>query len=398
MDITSPKILTVSQLNMLARKTLENSFNYVLIAGEISNLVQPSSGHIYFSLKDEIAQVRAVMFRQKNIKLQFEPQNGMQVIVTAQVSLYEPRGDYQLIIEQMEMVGVGALYAKFIQLKNKLEKLGLFSLEHKKSLPRIPTTIGIITSPTGAAIRDLLTILNRRFPLATVIIYPVVVQGTEAATQIVTALQVANQRHECQVLILARGGGTIEDLWPFNEELVAEAIFASHIPIISAIGHETDFTIADFVADIRAPTPSAAAELVAPNINEWQQTIENFSRRLINLVCYQLRHLNLVLTNINNRLQSPKEQLIKKNLLLKNYQQRLLVAIKHQLTYRQQFLAAIIAALNSVSPLATLARGYTILRKNSTIVSSVTDTNVGETVQAQLKDGELTCLVTAVEK
>ncbi len=387
------KILKVAQLNLLTKKILEANFAYVLIEGEISNLVKPSSGHIYFSLKDESAQVRAVMFRQNNLALKFSPQNGMQVIVTAQVSLYEARGDYQLIVGRMELAGAGVLHTKFLQLKTKLAAEGLFEPRYKNPIPKLPGSIGVITSPTGAVIRDILSVLKRRFPSAKVVIYPVLVQGMEAASQIVSALKKANARNECEVLILARGGGSIEDLWPFNEEVVARAIFASTIPIISAIGHETDFTIADFVADVRAPTPSAAAELAVPNQLEWYKTVENLQHRLANLMHHKLHRFNLLFTSLKNRLRHPRDYLAEKSQRLDDYERRLILATKHKLVYCKQHLAKISMALNAISPLATLSRGYAIISKGDNIVSKIARVNVGDKIKAKVADGELECLV-----
>lgn len=387
------QILKVSQINLLVKKTLETNFTQILVEGEISNLVKPSSGHFYFSLKDETAQIRAVMFRQNNTALKFALQNGMHVVVTAQVSLYEARGDFQLIVSRIELAGVGILHAKFLQLKTKLTAEGLFALKYKKPLPKAPTCIGVITSRTGAVIRDILCILKRRFPSVKVIIYPVLVQGIEASLQIVEALQKANKRNECEVIILARGGGSIEDLWPFNEEVVARAIFASIIPIVSAIGHETDFTIADFVADIRAPTPSAAAELVVPDQLAWQQILRNLNRRLINSVQHYLHRYNLLVTNYKNRLRHPRYYLAEKSQRLDDLETRLRLAMKHCLNYCRQHLAKISAALDTISPLATLTRGYAIISKDHVIISQTAKVNVGDKVQARIADGELGCLV-----
>lgn len=393
-----PKILKVSQLNLLIKDTLEQGFSGVLVTGEISNLVRPSSGHIYFSLKDESAQVRAVMFRRQNIVAKFAPQNGMHVIVTAHVSLYEARGDYQLIVQQMELAGEGALHARFLQLKAKLTAEGIFDVLHKKSLPQLPQCIGVITSSTGAVIRDILNVLRRRFSCVKVIIYPVLVQGAEAAWQITTALQQANLRRECEVLILARGGGSIEDLWPFNEEIVARAIFASSLPVVSAIGHETDFTIADFVADVRAPTPSAAAELVVPSQLEWCQALENLHQRLTYLVQNKLHYLRLSLTSLKNHLRHPRQYLAENIQLLDNMEHRLGLAMRHRISVYGQRLAKVCAALHAISPLATLARGYAIVSKNHRIICEVGAVNVGEQIQTKVMDGELTCLVQEITK
>jgi len=387
------KILKVSQINSLARKILEGNFASVLIEGEISNLAEPNSGHIYFSLKDETAQVRAVMFRQSKAMLKFQPQNGAHVIVTAQVSLYEPRGDYQLIVQRMELAGVGILHAKFLQLKTKLAAEGLFDIKYKKPLPKLPQSIGVITSPTGAVIRDILNVLKRRFPSAAIIVYPVQVQGKEASTQIITALQKANLRKECEVLILARGGGTLEDLWPFNEETVARAIFASTIPIVSAVGHETDFTISDFVADVRAPTPSVAAELVVPNVLEWLNVLGNLKRRLIGSMQNKLQRINLLVLNLKKQLRHPRYYLAERMQRLDEFQHRLHLAMQHQLSRWQQRLSKIGVALDMVSPLATLERGYAVISKDDKVIKRTADVVVGDKVRARLVDGEISCQV-----
>src|SRR3990167_11367189 len=256
------EVYTVSRLNNEVKFILEDRFPWVWVEGEISNFAAPHSGHWYFSLKDNTAQVRCAMFRGQQRKLIFTPKDGMHVLINARVSLYENRGEFQLIAESMEERGEGKLRRAFEMLKKKLETAGLFDPLHKKKLPSFPKQIGIITSETGAAIADILTILKRRFPSIPIIVYPTLVQGTLAAPSIVKALKTANRRNECDVIILARGGGSLEDLWAFNEEIVAYAIFESDIPIISGVGHEIDFTIADFVADVRAPTPSAAAEMI----------------------------------------------------------------------------------------------------------------------------------------
>jgi len=387
------KIFKVSQINAAARAILEANFEHIWIEGEISNLAEPSSGHIYFSLKDESAQVRAAMFRNRKSALKFQPKNGTYVIVIAQVSLYEPRGDYQLIIEHMELAGAGVLHAKFLQLKAKLEAEKLFDVKYKKPLPKLSQCIGVITSPTGAAIHDILSVLKRRFASVAVIIYPTQVQGNEAAAQITLALQTANVRHECDVLILARGGGALEDLWPFNEEIVARAIFASAIPVISAVGHETDFTIADFVADMRSPTPSAAAELAVPDVMEWLAALAGFKQRLINLMQYKLQQAQWLLENLKNRLRPPQYYLAQQAQRLDEVEHRLHLAMQHQLTYWQHRLVKASAALDLVSPLATLVRGYAIVSKGNKIVQTAKDVVVGDAVQTKLVDGTLCCLI-----
>jgi exodeoxyribonuclease VII large subunit len=290
------EIYAVSRLVREARVALEGSFQLVWVEGEISNLAMPGSGHIYFTLKDQAAQVRCAMFKTRNRNIRFTPKNGLQVLLRVRVTLYEGRGEFQLVVEHMQEAGSGALQHAYEALKHRLGEEGLFDQAHKKSLPSLPTSIGIVSSPDGAAVHDILAVLNRRFPAANVILYPVAVQGGDSAKQIAHAISLANQRQECDVLIVSRGGGSLEDLWSFNDEKVARAIFACEIPIISAVGHEVDFTIADFVADVRAPTPSAAAELAVPDATEWLAKIHSHSRRLNLLMAHRLqnerRHLN----------------------------------------------------------------------------------------------------------
>src|SRR5580700_6346909 len=273
-------VYSVSRLNREVRVLLERGLGVVWVEGELSNFSQPSSGHWYFSLKDRDAQLRCAMFRLKNATLGFTPKAGQQVLARGRISLYEPRGDYQLIVEHLEEAGVGALKREFERLKVKLAAEGLFALERKRSLPRFPRRIGVITSPTGAALRDILHILARRFPPAAVLIYPTPVQGGAAIPSIVAAIEIASARAECDVLILARGGGSLEDLWAFNDERLARAIHACALPVVCGVGHEVDFTIADFVADARAPTPSAAAELVAPDRSACLEALARSARRL----------------------------------------------------------------------------------------------------------------------
>jgi len=277
----SRDIYSITRLNREVRAVLEGSFPAIWVQGEISNLAQPSSGHMYFSLKDRSAQVRCAMFRGRNRLLKFVPENGMEVLARAVVSLYEGRGEFQLLIEELEPAGEGALQKAVADLKQRLFEEGLFNEEHKQSLPAYPKTIGVVTSPTGAAIRDILTVLKRRYPAAAVIVYPVPVQGEGAAGIITKALETADRRAEADVLILARGGGSLEDLWSFNEEIVARAVYNLATPIVCGVGHEIDFTIADFVADKRAPTPSAAAEMVSPDQRELLSYIKLRENRII---------------------------------------------------------------------------------------------------------------------
>ncbi|MBS0358442.1 MAG: exodeoxyribonuclease VII large subunit [Proteobacteria bacterium] len=435
MPLDERQIYKVSQLNQTARLLLESHFAQVWVEGEISNFSRPASGHWYFSLKDDQAQVRCAMFRNRNQALNFSLKDGMHVLLRAKVSLYEGRGDYQLIVEYLEETGDGALKRAFEILKQKLAAEGLFNEAIKKPLPKLPRCIGIVTSPTGAAIRDILSVIQRRFPLIPVIIYPTEVQGKTAGSKIVEAIQIANQRQECDVLILARGGGSLEDLWSFNEEIVARAIHASILPIVSGVGHEIDFTIADFVADRRAPTPSAAAELVTPNQTEWLDNLRSQQQRLWHgikqvLLLHQqnllhltkrLRHpasllqekaqrldtLQLTLNRIfeqqlqrwKMQLKTLHEKLLRENparvthtLLLEQnlWLQRLQQAMKNILERKQQQLESFSYALDAMSPLATLSRGYSILtQKDGTILRSIKQVSEGDLLDAKLVDGKM---------
>ncbi|WP_109079415.1 exodeoxyribonuclease VII large subunit [Aggregatibacter kilianii] len=442
----SENIYSVSQLNQSVRLMLENRLGQVWLTGEISNFTQPVSGHWYLSLKDENAQVRCAMFRMKNLRVGFRPANGMQVLVRAAVSLYEPRGDYQLIIESMHLAGEGLLMQQFEMLKLKLAAEGLFAQNHKKNLPHFSKAVGIITSKTGAALQDILHILQRRDPSLKVIIYPTSVQGKDAAAEIAQMIQLANQRHETDVLIVGRGGGSLEDLWCFNEEIVARAIFDSAIPIISAVGHETDVTIADFVADLRAPTPSAAAELVSRDQTELlqqfqyrQQRMEIALDRIFTEKKRRLQHIFLrlqnqhpqaqlriqqqLITQLRHRLQQSllhrwqktSENLtalsarLSKNplpLRIQRYEQllaqlkvRLNSEVNLKLERQQKQLAHLCGKLDSLSPLKVLSRGYSITQnQHNQAVTSINAVNVGEQITTRLTDGIIVSRIHQIEK
>ncbi len=396
---TAPKVYTISQLNKEVRSLLEGNFPLVWVEGEISNLVQPGSGHIYFSLKDEFAQVRCAMFRGKNHLLNFTPENGIHILAQAQISVYEQRGDYQLIIHNMELAGDGVLRNKFEELKKKLFKEGLFAAEGKQAIPRLPKCIGVVTSPTGAAIRDVISVLKRRFASIPIIIYPTQVQGNQAAEQIVRAIGLANQHSKCDVLVVARGGGSLEDLWPFNEEIVARSIFSSRIPVISGIGHEIDFTIADFVADQRASTPSAAAELVSPDVTEWLNTVKHLQTKFIHLVQTNLQRAKLTLNNLIKRLQHPGRRLQDYAQLLDNLEQRINLAVNNLLKHKHSEVINLSRALQTISPLATLNRGYAIVTQdgNGKILRRAQDVNVGDNIKARLESGSLKCIVREID-
>jgi exodeoxyribonuclease VII large subunit len=394
MPTVEKRIFTISELNTLSRQLLEGTFGQVWISGEISNFIQASSGHCYFSLKDAQAQVRCALFRMNGRRLAFALKNGLQVLALAQVSLYESRGDFQLIIQQIEPSGLGLLQKKFEALKLQLQEAGLFAETGKKTLPLLPKTIGVITSPTGAAIHDILTVLKRRFPAIPVIIYPSLVQGEQAAGQIVKALQIANQRRECDVIILARGGGSLEDLWPFNEEIVARAMYASELPIITGIGHEVDFTIADFVADVRAPTPSAAAERVSPDCREWLQKILQLQQRLRHLLISRFHQYQTQLLHISKRLRHPGERLRDQAQYLDQLERRLILAQRNLLQRAHGTLNQSAQALNVLSPLQTLTRGYAIARDASqNIILSSAQLSSGEKIALQFAQGECECKV-----
>ncbi|MBL8265425.1 exodeoxyribonuclease VII large subunit [Steroidobacter sp.] len=350
-------VYTPGRLNKEARMLLERGLPSLWLEGEISNLSRPSSGHWYFSLKDESAQLRCAMFRQKNMGARFTPKDGMHVLTRGRVSLYEPRGDYQFIADHMEEAGEGVLRRRFELLKTKLAAEGLFDAARKRGLPRLPKRIGVVTSPTGAAVRDVLNILRRRFCSIPVLIYPVQVQGATAAGQIAATIRLASARAECDVLIVARGGGSLEDLWAFNEEVVARAIFDCAIPVVSGVGHEVDFTIADFVADVRAPTPSGAAELVAPDCNEWTRSVALLGRRARTAMVRNLAARQQRLVWLERRLAQvhPGVELRQKAQRLDDLEQRLSRCMRHGLFKRRSSLVELAAHLRQRSPALRVA-------------------------------------------
>jgi len=332
--MSSRIIYTVSQLTAEIKSLLEGRYEHLWVEGEISNLRLPGSGHLYFTLKDPSAQLRGVMFRMQNRLLKFAPEDGLQVVVYGHLTVYEPRGDYQIIVDTMEPKGLGALQLAFEQLKEKLAREGLFDAGHKKPLPALPQRIGIVTSPTGAAIRDILQIIARRFANVHIFLYPVRVQGEGAAEEIAVALRQLDQWPALDVIIVARGGGSLEDLWAFNEEVVARAIYDSRIPVISAVGHEIDFTIADFVADLRAPTPSAAAELVVRNKLELVQALEGLTHRLGQAGRVSLRSRRDRLSSFIHRLADPRRRLADQRLHLDDLFSRLGAAMEQRCRQR----------------------------------------------------------------
>ncbi len=436
------QIFTVSRLNREARFLLEKSLSTCWVEGEISNLSRPTSGHLYFTLKDQQAQIRCALFRNRRNLLRFQPENGAQVQIRGTVSLYEARGDYQLIAEHMEPAGEGALQQAFEQLKKKLQLEGLFDPQHKQPVPSFPKRVGIISSPSGAAIHDILTVLKRRFPSLPVILYPTAVQGSEAVEGIIGAIKTAQQRSECDLLVLARGGGSIEDLWSFNEEAVARAIYDCEIPTISAVGHETDFTIADFAADQRAPTPSAAAESISPDQEVQAAQLQQLGQRLQRTLQREIQARQIVLKGLERRLRHPREKIhqfsqrldeqqIRLQRAIQMRQQReqqrlrtaqhtllrhaperkiqrlqkqlqahgtqLTHAMRHQLQHHGDRLAGLGHTLDALSPLSTLSRGYSITATASGIVRQANQLNPGDQIKTRLHSGNVLSKVIKTE-
>ena len=434
----SRDIWTISRLAREARAVLEGSFPLLWVEGEISNLSQPASGHLYFALKDPAAQIRCALFRNKRLLLGFRPANGQQVLARGRVTLYEGRGDFQLVVEHLEPAGEGALRLEFERLKRKLAAEGLFDAALKRPLPPFPRRVGLITSPSGAAVRDLISVLGRRFPALPLVVYPARVQGEGAAAELVAMLALANQRAECDVLILARGGGTLEDLMAFNDEDLARAIRASAIPVVTGVGHEIDFTIADLVADQRGATPSAAAELVSPSAPHLRQRLAAYEQRLIQAQARRLeglrrhwlaaeRHLRLLhpLAELERRQQrtddlerrlralrhrrdlawsrlhhlSPAHRLAGLAQRLANLEGRLRRLPTRLIALRREHLAGLALALDALSPLGTLARGYAILRRvpEGEVIRDAAQVAEGDLIEARLGQGGFTARVEALQ-
>ena len=449
LELQTPRILTVTELTRSIRGILETELPFVTVCGEISNLRQPYSGHLYFTLKDDSAQLKGVLFKQQQKYLRQLPEDGQQVICRGRISVYEARGEYQLIIDYLERLGTGELQIAFENLKQKLAEEGLFDQDHKKEVPAFPARIALVTSPKGAAVFDFLKVARHRFPSLPIEIFPVRVQGKEAAPEICDALATLNQHKQSDVIVLCRGGGSIEDLWPFNEESVARAIYGSAIPVVSAIGHEIDFTIADFVADLRTPTPTAAAEAIVPNrqiLREHIQRLKQLLARTISQTIREKRHL----INIQQRMLGDPRSLITHNLLhLDNVYSSLVHGYRRhlytlsmqlgslsgklhkfnpvqQLTYKQQWtreltrrlqsvilqhldkkenrLTAATTLLEAISPLGVLGRGYAVVRSGhkekppGELIRSTRQVTVGKDLEVILQEGKLGCKVTEIKK
>ncbi|HHW42482.1 exodeoxyribonuclease VII large subunit [Desulfofundulus thermobenzoicus] len=395
------RLLTVSELTAHIKNLFDNDplLLNLWVKGEISNYKQAASGHLYFTLKDEGCAIKAVMFRSRGRRLLFEPEDGMAVRIRGYVTVYPRDGTYQLYAEEMEPEGTGALYLAFEQLKKKLEKEGLFDPRHKKKIPRLPRRIGIVTSPTGAVLRDMVKIIRRRFPGAEIIFVPVAVQGEGAPGEVVRGIQLLNRLNACDVIITGRGGGSLEELWAFNTEVVARSIFKSRIPVISAVGHETDYTIADFVADLRAPTPSAAAEMVVPVREEMARQVEMLHNRLCRAVGEKIRGYRhrLDLLTRSRVTSSPVEVLCgSRSQVVDELARRLGVTMERCLEQGKNRLAVLTGRLQALSPLATLARGYSIcsLVDTGEIIRTATGVSSGDEVQVELYRGRIFCRVT----
>lgn len=388
------QILNVSDLTRLTKELLETSFPLFWISGEISNFTRAASGHWYFSLKDDRAQVRCVMFKGRNSLMGSMPRSGDLIEARATVTLYEARGDFQLTIEFMQPAGMGRLYEAFEQLKQRLQAEGLFDLSRKQTIPASPQRIGVVTSPDAAALRDVLTAIRRRYPGMGVIIYPTPVQGKGAAALIAQAIQLADQRQEVDTLLICRGGGSIEDLWSFNEEVVARAMAACRLPTISGVGHETDFTIADFVADLRAATPTAAAELACPDQSQLRQQVAQSQQRLIRAMQSLLRQHAQTLDYLSRRLISPAQQLQQQKQALQQWQHRLSLAMQQYLQGRRRRLEYLTNSLQQLNPHQVLARGYAIVQQqNGRAVTDARQLTIGEHLKLTLHQGEAQVIV-----
>ena len=390
-------IYTVSELTRYIRGLLEDSFPALWVEGEISNCTYHSSGHMYFSLKDAGSVVQCAMFKRSNEKLKFKLKDGMKVISFGKISVYEPRGSYQLIVEEMEPKGIGALQLQFQQLKERLQKEGLFDQAHKVAIPHLPTKVGIITSPTGAAIQDILNIARRRFSNVEIILYPVRVQGEGAKDEIATAIRDFNKLKNIDVMIVGRGGGSLEDLWAFNEEVVARAIYDSEIPVISAVGHEIDYTIADFVADLRAPTPSAAAELVIPKKEDLIAAINTHTTRLRNALTNMVDMFAHRLATLRESyaLKQPLKMVEQYEQMIDDLRKDLAIRVDHLVQMRGQDFNVLAQTLEALSPLAILNRGYSITSRVSDgrIVKDAAGLNTGDRVETKLGKGKFTSRV-----
>ncbi len=400
METPTPKVYSVNELNNYVKNILDSDENlrYIFVAGEISNYKAHYSGHLYMTIKDESAAVKAVMFAGNASKLRFVPENGMKVLIFGQVSLFPRDGSYQLYINSMQPDGMGALSVAYEQLKKKLEAEGLFSPEHKKKLPAFPQKIGVVTSSTGAAIQDIFNVLSRRYPVAQVVVRPAQVQGEGAAKDIADAIREFNALKGADVLIVGRGGGSVEDLWAFNEEIVARAVFESDIPVISAVGHETDYTICDFVADLRAPTPSAAAEIVVPDINELKSVLFNYKQHITNMIVSRFnqerQRLNVI--KKSSAMRDPVVKLNDSRRSLLYFNEELNDLTRNVIEKDKLRLGTMAGKLQSLSPLGVIARGYALVEKKEAVVTTIDSVDIDEMVKVRLSNGSFDARVEKV--
>ena len=395
-------VLSVSQLNRYVKSIIEQDRNLqtVFVQGEISNFTNHyKTGHYYMTIKDESSAIKAVMFKTANMRLRFMPENSMNVIIRGRVAVFERDGQYQLYIDDMQPDGTGALSLAFEQLKEKLSKEGLFDAERKKQIPAYPERVGVVTSPTGAAVRDIINVISRRFPLAEIVLCPVAVQGDYAAPQIKNAIELFNKEKAADVLIVGRGGGSVEELWAFNEEIVARAVAASEIPVISAVGHETDFTICDFVADLRAPTPSAAAELAVPDFYQQKEMLMNYYRRILSSAAdrigYEKARLELNKSKILRL--SPQNYIDSLRIRCDRAVMAMDSAVKNEMAEKSKELSSLCAKLDAMSPLKILARGYSVASRQGRIITDIGDVEKGDLINIRISNGDIECEVTQVK-
>jgi len=394
-------ILTVTETNELIRDLIENSnvLNNIYIKGEISNFVNHRTGHFYFTVKDDGSVLRAVMFKAGASKLKFLPENGMKVILHGRISLYVKDGQYQIYCDDIEPDGVGSLFIAFEQLKTRLEAEGLFDAKYKKPLPKVPLKIGIITSPTGAAIRDMINVITRRFKMAKIVLFPALVQGENSPQQLISGIKFFNSKKNADVIIIGRGGGSLEELWAFNDENLARTIFASEIPVISAVGHETDFTICDFVSDLRAPTPSAAAELAVPDTSDLKKQLSNVEKKIESQLLNKINYHREQINNYANKnvFKNPGNIIDDKRMNLLHIEKNLLTHMKIIMDNKKAAFALNSSKLEILNPLSIITRGYSVAyNKNGGIVKSVREIAPGDSISVKLKDGEVEANITKV--
>ncbi len=395
-------VLSVSQLNRYVKSLIEQDMNLqtVFVAGEISNFTNHyKTGHFYMTIKDEFSSVKAVMFKSANMRLKFMPENSMSVIIRGRVAVFERDGLYQLYIDDMQPDGTGALSLAFEQLKAKLAKEGLFDSERKKTIPVYPQKVGVVTSPTGAVIEDIKNVISRRFPMAEIVFCPVAVQGEHAAPQIKAAIELFNQKKAADVIIVGRGGGSLEDIWPFNEEMVARAVATSEIPVISAVGHETDFTICDFAADLRAPTPSAAAELAVPDSFQQKEMLDGALRRINSAVNENIGFRRTGLERLKTSLQlfSPQNYIDSLRVRCDRASMAMDSFAQHEITVKSKEFSLLCAKLDAMSPLKILARGYSIASKQGKIIKDIASVEKGDMINVKVSGGDIECEVTKVK-